>query len=438
MSSTDHLGGGLTAEQKSVGVKKEVEQLAKEGDPVKASVVTNSAGGHGETILAGIMSATRIIIHVAFLNSSGLKFLGPALRKAIEAGVMVEIVAGLDSYVTEPKALRTIYDLMANRENAVLLLAKNDRAMFHPKFYYWEKDGHAMALVGSANMTNGGLKGNMELSIVTEGEAGDLFFLEVQGYIDSVKASEGVSKATLLSMSQYERRYSIFAKKRREAEKEAAAETPRFGFDEKKLEKYLKEYNQNKEKQVDFNAKRAKYQRAKKLLDSLTSEKIKNKDQFLDVYEQLVGAKGKRGLWHSGGLFRSKYSVANCYDKFLAFLAVIKAKMEETPDVIMESVLPDVRNINGMGLNVLTETMNTYAPKRFSVLNRNPVTSLACLGFEKFGSLGKHSFSGRKYSKFNNLILELARLCEFDDLSQVDHFLDFVYWKTKPKKATTS
>ncbi len=402
---------------------------------MKASVVTNSTGGHAAIILAGIKAATRIVIHVAFLKSSGLVFLESAIRKAIEDGTMIEIVVGLDSYITEPKALRTIYDMVANRENATLLLAKQDKAMFHPKLYYWEKDGRATALVGSANLTSGGFKANLELSVMTEAEAADPFLSEVQDYIDHVKASERVSKATLLALSQYERRHSIFDKKRRAAEKEAAAETPSLEFDEKKLEGYLAEYRQNKNEQDDLNAKRANYQHAQKILDSLTSESVKNKAQFLEIYEQLVGAEGKRGLWHSGGLFRLKYEVAACYDEFLSLLAVIKTKMAETPDVVMEAGLKYIRKIDGMGLNVLTEIMNTYAPKKFSVLNRNPVTSLVRLGFENFGSLEKHGFSGRKYSKFNNLILELAQLCRFSDLSQVDHFLNFVYWRTKQEKA---
>ncbi len=188
-----------------------------------------------------------------------------------------------------------------------------------------------------------------------------------------------------------------------------------------------------------MNKKRANYQLAKELLDDLTPDKVKSKTKFLEVYERLVGAKDKQGLWHSRGLFRSKNIVAEKYELFLQLLSAVREKIKDSPDVVLEVGLNHARNINGLGPNVLTEIMNTYSPENFAVFNNNPVSSLAYLGFENFGSLEKKNFLGQKYLKFNKLIWELSQLCGFVDLSQVDHFLNFVYEKyAKPKKATTT
>ncbi|GKT07175.1 restriction endonuclease PLD domain-containing protein [Desulforhabdus sp. TSK] len=406
---------------------------------MKPALVTNDKDGHASTILAGIANATRVVIHTAFLKSSGLTLLQPSLLKALQSGADVRVIAGLDFCLTEPKALWAIYEWMSSHPKGKLMLASQDKATFHPKLYYWESNGTAKALIGSANLTGGGFRDNLELSVVGEVDPSSTFFSELQDYLQRVESSARVRPATPISLSQYERRHAIFSKSRKEAEKQAKSEASElFELDEKKLSRYIEEYRDDKVEKKDGEKKRQNYKQAKKLLDSMVSGEVKTKKQFLETYEKLVGSKGRPSLWHSGGLFRSKKAVARKHGAFIELVKAVRERLKEAPDIVFDVGLEHARKIEGLGLNVLTEIMNTYAPDRFAVLNQNPVGSLMHLGFEGFGTLNKLAFSGLKYAKFNSLIQELARLCKFHDLSQVDHFLNYVYWKyAKLEKAPT-
>lgn len=53
----------------------------------------------------------------------------------------------------------------------------------HTKLYYFETKGHYTAVIGSANITEGGLSGNEELSVVVNGTEGDPTYGQIQQYL---------------------------------------------------------------------------------------------------------------------------------------------------------------------------------------------------------------------------------------------------------------
>jgi len=71
--------------------------------------------------------------------------------------------------------------------------------------------------------------------------------------------------------------------------------------------------------------------------------------------------------------------------------------------------------------------MNTYSPEQFAVLNNNPVTALKYFGFAEFPPPG--NFKPENYVEYNELLGEVKSLCQFDDMSRVDHFFNYIYWK---------
>lgn len=118
-------------------------------------------------------------------------------------------------------------------------------------------------------------------------------------------------------------------------------------------------------------------------------------------------------------------------------LKAVHNSINQKPETVFAVGIQHAVDIDGLGLNVLTEILNTYKPSKFAVLNRNPATSLAHLGFEEFKSFSKNSFTVEKYIRFNELIKEIADLCEFKELSEVDHFMNYVYWAyAKPQEET--
>jgi hypothetical protein len=164
----------------------------------------------------------------------------------------------------------------------------------------------------------------------------------------------------------------------------------------------------------------------------------KTRADFLEIYEQLVGKPGQRGLWHSGNLFRKKNQVA---DRFLETCTMIRT-VREHPEhsealasELFELGIPYVRRVTGLGVNVLTEVMNSYYPDRCPVLNNRSLTSLRHLAIGRFPA-DPQSFGVKAYERFTEILDYLRNLCGFDSMGRADHFLSYVYSKhVKPALA---
>lgn len=128
--------------------------------------------------------------------------------------------------------------------------------------------------------------------------------------------------------------------------------------------------------------------------------------------------------------------VARHYQRFIDMIRDVRSHKDDPVDTAFGVALQHARQINGLGLNITTETLNTFAPARFAVLNKNSAGSLEHLGCTNIGSLDKRMFPIQKYVRFNDIMTELANRWQFTDLSQVDHFLNYVYWHhvKQPKK----
>lgn len=104
---------------------------------------------------------------VAFVKRSGVKHLSIALQNFVINGGMVRIVAGLDHHGTSYEGLLGLLNVVG--ENVWVYHADEGVSRFytfHPKIYLFEGESEALLLVGSGNLTEGGLYTNDE-AIVT-------------------------------------------------------------------------------------------------------------------------------------------------------------------------------------------------------------------------------------------------------------------------------
>lgn len=396
-------------------------------------IVDNSNATHLDAVKKLFKGAKEITICVAFIKESGVSEILENLEKALVNGSKVTFFAGLDFYLTEPSALKTIYALSKQYRTANLYLCKERGATFHPKLYFSVFDKKASLLIGSANLTNGGLVKNNELSIFQEVETSSEIVREVRRFLSTVENQNGTQKASTLNISQYSKKYNLYNKRLTKAQKDAKKEiSTAFQLDLTMLGKYLKEYCDDKNEQKEWRRKVRNYREAKEVLGEMTNGNISSRKEFLNYYERLVGAAGQGSLWHSGSLFRLRNKVASKYKTFLKMAKAIQNNTGKNPIDQFGEGMKYVRKVKGLGVNVLTEILNTYSPRKCSVLNNNPISSLHHLGFEKFKA--PNTFKEDDYEKYNDLMKEFAKSCEFRNLSQVDHFLNYVYWKYVKRK----
>lgn len=133
-----------------------------------------AVGGPDHTVeqwlLAELDQAQVFAARTGYLTGHGLKLIEPQLAALLERGGEAHLVTGArEDQVTagDLAAFTRLFEPHGTR--ATLVLVDDDRAMMHAKSYYVRRtDGTQTALVGSANLTLSGLRGNHESAIVLD------------------------------------------------------------------------------------------------------------------------------------------------------------------------------------------------------------------------------------------------------------------------------
>lgn len=102
------------------------------------------------------------LVSVAFARSSGVGhlvgFVGPNAKRTT-------VYVGIRNAITSAQALRALLD---GGVTVYTVDTGSVKKIFHPKLYFARSDKAARLLVGSANLTSGGLIGNIETSIALD------------------------------------------------------------------------------------------------------------------------------------------------------------------------------------------------------------------------------------------------------------------------------
>lgn len=110
-------------------------------------------------------SYTRFRFSVAFARWSGLALLDEDLQAfALRSGTSVEGFIGIDLGGTTIEALTYLHELPSTRVSVVQSRMKG--VVFHPKVYDFSGPDGSISVVGSSNLTTGGLYSNIEASLV--------------------------------------------------------------------------------------------------------------------------------------------------------------------------------------------------------------------------------------------------------------------------------
>ncbi|MDQ3704542.1 MAG: phospholipase D-like domain-containing protein [Chloroflexota bacterium] len=142
---------------------------------MQVNVVDNHTTSVSEVLSSAIRDSNDVRMAVAFVSRSGYDLIADAIAQALGAGGTVELLAGMDMQGTEPEALETIYRLSRVNSNVSLYCysALEPTAIYHPKLYLIRHEDDVTAIVGSSNLTAGGLKKNTEINLALKGTLHD-------------------------------------------------------------------------------------------------------------------------------------------------------------------------------------------------------------------------------------------------------------------------
>lgn len=191
---------------------------------MKLQILSNLNYPIGNIIKQELENSTQVRIAVAFMKYSGLRVIEDSLQKCLDKNGNVEIIAGLDFKTTDPQAIKYLINLKKSNSSLSFFCFgdKQDNktdVIFHPKIYLFNKKKESTSIVGSANLTSGGLISNFEVNtIITEDKP--LYFSQLEAIYNSVKFTPSIFEPDEEYLSGYSDVYFAFSKNEEKARKD--------------------------------------------------------------------------------------------------------------------------------------------------------------------------------------------------------------------------
>lgn len=110
-------------------------------------------------------------IAVAFAKYSGYRVIEQSLQRCLAGNGDVEFLVGLDFHTTDAQILRSFSSLSQAFPNFKFYCysdPSDGTAVYHPKLYLFETETALRSIVGSSNLTKGGLSENVEVNVILD------------------------------------------------------------------------------------------------------------------------------------------------------------------------------------------------------------------------------------------------------------------------------
>jgi len=349
-----------------------------------------------------LRSATHIRLATAFAHRSGWGFLQSDV-KACSGDV--SLLTGLEYNQTEPSLLRDWLDLKLKRSDKVTVNLACSKPFFHPKVLIVLSPKKRFAVVGSGNLSKGGVQNNCECGVFVA-DASTIATL-CRWFDDQFKAGKPLTQQMI---EKYEPEYKKAKKwtaaleRHQKETEEKIAELGEASFAKwNRALRLAESYFRNK----DFNAKyRRRKKSANEMLQYLNPPTFEFDEHswFMFYQKTVLGALDSRSR---DKVFKSKFHLTN-------------ALRELASDP--ERAIPDVMGrkgklrIKGFGVNTVTKILAAKFPDEWPVYNSRVAGVLADFGYTAPRGVG---LDGR-YIVFRNTMKKFMTACKERGLSHVD------------------
>jgi len=178
----------------------------------------------GNIINQELQNADSARIAVAFLKYSGVKIIEDSLERCLNNNGSVEIIAGLDFRTTDPKSIYYFITLQKKSRNIKFYCYGDTKehktgVVFHPKIYLFSKGRETTGVIGSTNLTRGGLLSNFEVNVVIK-EKKPIYYSQLEAIYNSVKFTDSVFSPDEEYLAGYSEIYKEFLKNEENVEKD--------------------------------------------------------------------------------------------------------------------------------------------------------------------------------------------------------------------------
>jgi HKD family nuclease len=393
-------------------------------------LVTNETSENHQALLAALLNtADEAYIAVAFLKKSGFSLIRPYIKK----DTIFQIVAGINFGITDPAALS---DLLAlSKKNAGIqpyLIRLDYRKVFHPKIYLVKNAAGYHVIVGSGNLTSGGLSANHEATLYHTSVTKDQIWDEAIALFYSFTHPNMADPLSPLLIAIYRKYFKEQLHLKTKAKKYPVTRGNKF-YNLENFKRHLQGMDPMLLAQA-FDQKRKRYRQARKTLDDLIARPL-TPAAFKTLLERLIGKAGAPGFWASNGMFRHKGDIMKNQAVFCRLIRVIKAGIHKNPCALFRDAKVVATDLYGVGPNYIGEIMLSYGPGKFANINQNPITVLRREGQLDIKS-GSDRYDADDYAEYNEIVAQIAVALGLRDMLEVDYFFNEIYQSIKKNKIT--
>lgn len=400
-------------------------------------LILNQKVTHEEALKKSLRKAEKLDCVVAFAKCSGLEPILKHLQSALKKGLEARFAVGLSFYQTDPWVLEVLLEESKKNNLKVWISNTDPQVTFHPKIYATTSSSGGSVLIGSANLTGGGLGGNVEASARIDDPNGELF-TKVARYINRLIKKKSLVVLDEDGLAKYKDAHFFHEQYRKLLQRRAEQAARERVTNERPatlilLSDFLALMRDDKSEHGHASqwASRIKSAAAaKKMIRAIGNAHPLTADQFKHEFEELLSR------FHSSGISRSKTALVKGRRGLQRSYKVIYEKIDGDPSATTEEAYETLHKeflgINRAGVNQLTEILHALNPKRFPVMNKNAVSGLALAGFEDFPSApSKANVDGALYAKFCEAADIVRTGLGLADFASLDALFNFVYWKPK-------
>lgn len=182
----------------------------------------------GNIINQELQNAQSARIATAFLKYSGIKVIEKSLDQCLKSNGSVEIIAGLDFKTTDPQSMHYLIQLQKSTPNLKFYCygdkdVNKNNIVFHPKIYLFQGKRETTGIVGSTNLTGGGLMTNFEANVIFK-ESKPLYFSQLEAIYNSVKFTDSIFSPDEEYLAGYSDVYKAFLQNEENATKDKSVQ----------------------------------------------------------------------------------------------------------------------------------------------------------------------------------------------------------------------
>lgn len=352
-----------------------------------------------------LRSTQEIRLATAFAHLSGWKYFR---HVASHQSAKMFLLTGLDCWQTEPQLLRAWYDLMMSAPNRIEAKIARADIFFHPKVLIGtsEDDQGGFAIVGSGNLSQGGLCDNVECGIYVEDRR---LIADIKNWFD--RQFESAKRITEEGVAAYARSYKPNIKRRRKLEGMQLSLRTRI---EKHAETKMAEWDRAVRETIDFLANYGLEQRRKAEEGALEIKRALRYPHFdldrngLDRFFEI------RFLGHLRETLKPR--IWNQRQRLRRALRTLIAE----PDLTLPKLLDPSGSlkVQGVSLNTISKILAVHDPESWPVFNERAKDVLKEFGYKAPRGA---STTGR-YLAYRDLMRKFRLACEAAGCKDVNAF----------------